>query len=130
MSARNTERLEHSQRSLYTVLCLKRWLNLILYLMESGFAVAVTAIATHLPDLASGIGVGITLNIMLETSAALRQLVDSWTTVEMSLGTVERLRDIGIHNPTEDDPCDMIVPLPSWPSNGRLEVSNLTVSYQ
>ncbi|KAH8893444.1 hypothetical protein GQ53DRAFT_822126 [Thozetella sp. PMI_491] len=123
------QRLERSQKAFYTVSSLKRWLDFILNTIEAGFLVAVIAIAMYLPGASSKVGIGITLNILLGISTALRQLVDSWANLDISLGAVERLRGMQLESPKEEERRDLTVPSPCWPSIGRLEVNDLTIAY-
>ncbi|KAM0809256.1 putative ABC transporter domain-containing protein [Seiridium cardinale] len=129
MKARNLDRLEDSQRVLYVLLCIKRWLNLILGLTEAGVAVAVVSFAVKQRATLSPGEIGVMLNMVLETSTALRQAVDSWANMEIFLGAVDRLRQIQFHTPNEDTPYYDNIPPADWPSQGKVRISNLVPYY-
>ncbi|KAH8882981.1 P-loop containing nucleoside triphosphate hydrolase protein, partial [Thozetella sp. PMI_491] len=126
---RNLERLDVSQRAFYISMSLKRWLNLMLNSIEAGIAVTVIALAVHFRGVVSGSDVGVALSVLIQTSAALRELVYSWADVEISLSAVERLRQMETLTPSEDNPSKTGVPETSWPAFGEVELTDVSVSY-
>lgn len=106
--------LDPSQRALYLLLCLQRWLGVVLDLLVAAAAVGIIALfvfasaATAAGDdddedtrssssssaASAGGRLGVALNVILVASTTIFRLVESWTGLEISLGAVARLRDI------------------------------------
>jgi ATP-binding cassette subfamily C (CFTR/MRP) protein 1 len=78
----------------------------------------------------SGAQVGIALNIMRVANTTLLKLVESWTTLEISLGAIARLKTLEKMTPFEGGMALNLDPPDSWPSRGHVEFKNITASYQ
>jgi len=78
----------------------------------------------------SGAQVGIALSIMLVANTTLLKLVESWTTLEISLGAIARLKTLEKMTPHEGGMPSNLDPPGSWPSRGHIEFKNITASYQ
>jgi ATP-binding cassette subfamily C (CFTR/MRP) protein 1 len=78
----------------------------------------------------SGAQVGIALNIMLVANTTLLKLVESWTTLEISLGAIARLKTLEKMTPFEGGMASNLDPPDNWPSRGHVEFKNITASYQ
>lgn len=126
----NIEQLEKSQRPFYLLLCLQRWLNIVLDLLIACIAVVVIALAVTLKGTTSGAQIGVALNLIILANTTLLRLVESWTTLEISLGAVARLKSAVEETPQEEQPGEDLIPPPDWPSAGALELKNVTVSYK
>lgn len=125
----NTQCVDNSQRPELLLLCLQRWLNLVLDLLAAAIATSVIAMAVAFRGNISGAQVGIALNIMLVANTTLLKLVESWTTLEISLGAVARLRTLEKMTPIEGGMVANLDPPNSWPSRGHIEFKNVTASY-
>ncbi|KAJ9155467.1 p-loop containing nucleoside triphosphate hydrolase [Pleurostoma richardsiae] len=97
----NERGIEDAQRPEFLLLTLQRWLNLVLDLLSAALGVIVIVIATMRREDVSGGQVGVALNVMLAANLTLLRLVESWTTLEISLGAVARLKMLGEHTPSE-----------------------------
>ncbi|KAI0129811.1 putative ABC transporter [Xylariales sp. AK1849] len=127
----NTVCVDNAQRPEYLLLCLQRWLNIVLDLLAAAVATGVVASAVAFRDRVSGSQVGIALNIMLVANTTLLKLVESWTTLETSLGAIARLKTLETMTPMEGgDIRGKFEPSEEWPSNGNIEFKNITASYQ
>ncbi|CAK7229469.1 hypothetical protein SCUCBS95973_007233 [Sporothrix curviconia] len=160
MSRKNAACLDDAQRPVYLMLCLRRWLNVVLDTLVASIAVgtvwlavagAVSSQPTSQPNTVwrpSGGQVGVALNIILVTNTTLLSLVQMWTNLEVSLGAVARLREAAQETPQEE-PRDETVGeaqdavqsdeegvgavsrlLPDWPNAGEVELKNVTASYK
>ncbi|KAF4636442.1 hypothetical protein G7Y89_g1648 [Cudoniella acicularis] len=125
----NIQQLEKSQKPFYLLLCLQRWLNLVLDLLIAGIAVGIITVAVVLKGTTTAGQIGIALNLILVANTTLLRLVESWTGLEISLGAIARLKSAVNETPQEDEPSENIVPDESWPSAGSIELDNVTVSY-
>ena len=126
----NIERLNRSQRPYYLLYCIQRWLELVLQLLVGAMAVIVVALATTLRGTSNGGLLGISLNAILAFQASLQGLITSWTLLETSLGAIARLKTFEANTPPEDKPQEHFHPDDDWPSNGGLELRNVSASYR
>ena len=78
----------------------------------------------------SGAQVGTALNIMLVANTTLLKLVESWTTLETSASAIARLKTLEETTPSEGGKSWGLDPGANWPSSGRIDFSNVTVSYR
>lgn len=122
--------VENSQRPEFLLLCLQRWLNLVLDLLAATLATSVVAIAVAYRGRISGAQVGIALNIMLVANTTLLKLVENWTTLETSLGAIARLKTLEETTTPEGDSSQTLNPPRNWPSSGHVEIKNITAAYE
>ncbi|KAF8851871.1 putative ABC transporter [Acephala macrosclerotiorum] len=125
----NIHRVSNSQRPEFLLLSLQRWLNIVLDLLAAALASSVVAIAVIFRGRISGGQVGVALNIMLVANTTLLKLVENWTTLEISLGAVARLKSLEKETPSEGMNRDGFEPNENWPSEGRIEIVEVTASY-
>ncbi|KAI1820889.1 putative ABC transporter [Xylaria intraflava] len=126
----NVLSVDNAQRPEYLLLCLQRWLNIVLDLLAGAVATSVVVMAVTLRGTVSGAQIGIALNIMLVANTTLLKLVESWTTLETSLGAIARLKSLEISTPSEDEKAGSLEPAGNWPSKGHVEFRDITASYQ
>lgn len=110
-------------------MCLQRWLNLVLDLLVAGLAIAVVALAVVFRADITGAQVGIALNMMLVANKTLLKLMESWTTLETSLGAIARIQMLEKMTPVEGRISVSVQPA-IWPSKGRLELRSISASYR
>jgi ATP-binding cassette subfamily C (CFTR/MRP) protein 1 len=123
------DRLDISQKPYYLLYCLQRWLMLVLDLIVAAVSIAVVALAVRIPSQSSGAAIGIALNNILGFNQALRVLVDSWTQVETSLGSIARIKNFEETTSSEDQPEESETPPQSWPEKGKIEFKDIRASY-
>jgi len=102
----------------------------VLDLLAAAIATGVVAIAVALRGSVSGGQVGIALNIMLVANTTLLKLVESYTTLENSLGAIARLKMLETLTPSEGGKTSSFSPLDNWPPRGQIRIKNITASYQ
>jgi ATP-binding cassette, subfamily C (CFTR/MRP), member 1 len=132
MASRTTKNLDISQRTAYMVMCLKRWLTLILGLSEAGITIMIVAMATYLRAQITGAEVGLLFSVVLDTATALRLLLEAWTTLDVALGAVDRLQSATLSTPREHNKASTLLqpqPGPWWPQAGHVTIRDLTCSY-
>lgn len=123
--------LNSSQRPLYLLLCLQRWLNVVLDLLVAAVAVGVVAFAVRLRGSTTGAEVGVALNVILVANTTLLKLVANWTDLEISLGAVARLRDVERNTAGEEELGPRAHALPeNWRGQGAIVLSGVTASYK
>ncbi|SMY20782.1 unnamed protein product [Zymoseptoria tritici ST99CH_1A5] len=125
----NIKAIDTAQRPELALLNLQRWLNLILDLLSGSIATGVVAMAVSLRGTVSGAQIGIALNSMLVVSSTLLKLVESWTTLETSISTVARLKELEETVPTEEGEDVDGQLSKAWSVEGRIEFRDVTVAY-
>ena len=131
MISRQLKSLDISQRTAYMVMSLKRWLTLILGLTEAGITIMIVGLVVHMRDQFDGATVGFLFTVVLDTATALRLLVESWTTLDVALGAVERLQRAELCTPQESsEDSTFATPSPGWPQSGHIEIRDLSSSYR
>lgn len=126
--SRNITELEISQSPFYLLLCLQRWLNIVLDLLIAGIAVGVISTAIAFRESMTGGQIGVALNMILLVNTTLLALVTSYTNLEISLGAISRLKETIQETPQEDG-SDVDRRIQGWPWAGSVKVDNLEVSY-
>ncbi|RYP57812.1 hypothetical protein DL769_009262 [Monosporascus sp. CRB-8-3] len=128
----NVQNLNASQKAEFLRLSLQRWLNLALDLIGAAMAIIVVATITIQRDRISPGQAGVALNVMLVANATLLELVDGWTTMELNLGAMARVRSLEQKLESQKE-CyksgALELPL-SWPSRGALKFKGATAVYQ
>ncbi len=99
-------------------------------MIAAAVAISVIASAVALRGQISGGQVGVALNIMLVANTTLLRLVESWTTLEVSLGAIARLKALESTTPSEADPKHTSELPWSWVTKGRIEFKGVTAAYQ
>lgn len=127
----NMAALDGSQRPLYLLLCLQRWLNIVLDSMVAAIAVGLVGVSVVWKGTTTGGTVGVGLNVILVANSTLLKLVESWTNLEISLGAVARLRTVEVEVPREEAAGEtgVVVAREDWPTRGRVALENVTGAY-
>ncbi|CAN8101311.1 unnamed protein product [Discula destructiva] len=134
-----SDALDASQRPLYLLLCLQRWLNVVLDLLVAAVAVGTISLAVYFRGSTTGGAVGMALNVILVVNTTLLSFVQSWTGLEISLGAVARLREAENTTQTEEEEEEEEEELPlayqescgdRWPKSGKIVFSTVVASYK
>lgn len=130
-TARKTQsdNLDRSQQPYYMLLCVQRWLNLVLDLMVAAVAVIVMTLAVQLRSTTSAGLLGIALNNVLGFNKSLSTLVMSWTQLETSLGAIARTKTFTETTTSEKKPGENFEVPEDWPSNGEIKFNNVSATY-
>ena len=125
--ARNNELLDTSQRPAYLLGMIQQWLMTTLQLIVAALAVFLVGLATQLR---SNTGLtGASLVTLLSFSEIISSLIRSYTALETSLGAVARLRTFSETVKPEDQPGEDIEPPVEWPQGGRIDIQDVSASY-
>jgi ATP-binding cassette subfamily C (CFTR/MRP) protein 1 len=97
------ELLDRSQRPVYMLYCIQRWLGLALDSMVAVCAILIITLATQLNQSASSSGgaLGVALVNLLTLSNMVSYLIRAWTDLETSIGAVLRVREFESSTPSE-----------------------------
>lgn len=91
-SKTNADRINVSQRPAYLLLCVQRWLGLVLDLLVSAIAVILAAIAVKTRGQIDAGVMGLALLNVVGFSTTLKQLITNWTLLETSTGALSRVK--------------------------------------
>ncbi|KAI1115542.1 P-loop containing nucleoside triphosphate hydrolase protein [Nemania sp. NC0429] len=122
--------LDQSQKPFYLLLCIQRWLVLVLDLVVAGLAVLLVGLAVALRSRVNPGLLGIALVQLTTLSHALTALVQFWTLLETSLGAIARIKDFSETTPKEDAPDESSEPPANWPNRGSLAFESVSASYE
>lgn len=111
------------------MLCIQRWLNLVLDLTTAGIATLVVVMATSINGTASSAGIGVSLFNILSFNNRLSYLIVAWTTLETSLGAIARCKNFEESTPSENLPGENQEPPTNWPVKGAFTLKNITAAY-
>lgn len=126
---RNIVLLDESQKPFYLLQCIQRWLQVVLDLIVAALAVImVMLIVTLRTKLDPGlVGLGL-LNIM-SFNESLAETIKHWTRLETSIGAIARIRSFLLSTECEMKPNENLEPPEDWPSEGSIELSKFSASY-
>ncbi|KAI1272257.1 P-loop containing nucleoside triphosphate hydrolase protein [Xylaria sp. FL0933] len=122
--------LNESQKPFYLLLCIQRWLVLVLDLVVAGLAVLLVGLAVALRSKISPGFLGIALVQLTGLSHALTSLVQYWTLLETSLGAIARIKDFSENTPSETTAEESREPPSNWPHRGALTFDSVSASYE
>ncbi|KAE8345516.1 hypothetical protein BDV24DRAFT_178254 [Aspergillus arachidicola] len=122
--------IDASQKPAYLLVCLQQWLNLVLDLVIAFVAVGLVALAVASRGTETSTAVGLSLNMIILANTTLLRLVESWTSLEVSLGAIARLRSVVTETPREESTGEQkLSPPANWPVSGSIVVHGLEASY-
>jgi ATP-binding cassette subfamily C (CFTR/MRP) protein 10 len=127
----NQDRLDVNQRANYGSYAVAQWLGLYLQLLGVAMVAGVSFLAVfehHLSSVDPGL-VGLAISYALSVTGLLSGVVTSFTETEKQMVSVERAMQYINGAPAEKD-SGTIQPPPDWPSAGRVEFHNVTLSYR
>ncbi|KAK3181488.1 hypothetical protein K4F52_007198 [Lecanicillium sp. MT-2017a] len=120
--------LSNCQKPYYLLLCIQKWLGVVLGLIVAGLATVLAALAVTLKGSTVSAGfIGIALVNMMGLSQSLANLIVFWTSLETSLGAVSRIKSFSEDTPREEDGEGE--PAVEWPSCGEIVFDNWSAAY-
>lgn len=122
--------LNDSQRPAYLLSMAQSCLTAALSMLVAIIATLVMVLATQL-EANSGLS-GASFIALLNLSGGLSALMSNYTDLEIALGGISRLRNFSLSNPPEKNVEDGtgVLPEPSWPQNGSIEVAHVSAAYK
>lgn len=127
--AENMKRLNTSQRPYYMLFCIQRWLQVVLDLFSAGMALVLVSFALKLPWSTTEAAFGLAMVNIISFNMTLTNVITAWTGLETSLGAIARLKWFMINTPNENKPEEKEQPSADWPSQGGIELQNVTARY-
>lgn len=120
--------LDNSQKPVYLLYMIQRWLTFVLDMIVAVLAVLIAAIAV-IQRSDSGFA-GVALTQVLLINLTLRSIIVSWTEVETCIGSVSRVRKFHEATDSEHKPQENKEPPSDWPQHGKLEFNTMTATYE
>ncbi|KAJ5371907.1 P-loop containing nucleoside triphosphate hydrolase protein [Penicillium concentricum] len=124
----NSILLDATQRTYYMLHCTQRWLTLVLDLVVAAEAVIVVTLAVSLRHTTSVGLLGVSLNSVLAFNGSLSSLISGWTQLEISLGSILRVKHFELTAPCEDSTEQETIPV-DWPGHGAIAISGMSAHY-
>ncbi|KAF4340908.1 multidrug resistance-associated 1 [Fusarium beomiforme] len=121
--------LDASQRPYYLLFSIQRWLAVILDLTVAALATILMVMIVELRDNFEPKFVAMALLNVTSFSEFLTQLIKDYTQLETSLGAVARTKEFCSTTDSENLPGEMADPPENWPSEGHVQIENLTAAY-
>ena len=121
--------LDLSQSPFYLLYCIQLWVNLVLNLIVAGLAVVLVALTVTLTEKTNAGFVGVALVTIMNFNMSLANLIKYWTMLETSMGAIARIKCFVGDVTPESEPVVPVELDPCWPQQGRIDISNLSVSY-
>ncbi|KAK0618587.1 P-loop containing nucleoside triphosphate hydrolase protein [Bombardia bombarda] len=116
--------IDNSSKAYWALELINRWMTFRMGLLGSFFVTIVaSAVVSHSVDAALA---GFCLHFSMRFTKALTALLKAMTTVELGFNACERVLE---YAEIEAEPEGGIMAPAAWPSEGRIEVDNLTVRY-
>ena len=124
---RGIEAMKRSQQPFYLLYSAQNTLTLVLDLTNATLAVIVISIAVGTRSSGSG-GLGLALFNIVNLGQSIKSLVFAWTSLEVSLGAVARIRDFEMNTKAENSGTDRQPP-DNWPQKGEIRFDNVALAY-
>lgn len=121
--------LDHSQKPFYLLLCLQRWLNLVLDLVIAGLAIILITLAVTLRHRINSSLLGVAMVSIVNFGQTLSYFVNYWTRLETALGAVARTKQYIADTPSEAEDSAETARL-SWPQDTSIHFRNITAAYR
>ncbi|KAM3415153.1 hypothetical protein BST61_g10277 [Cercospora zeina] len=132
--ALNNSMIDTSQKAVYLLAMVQRWLGFVLGMVVTVMATMLVALAVNLRSNASISGAS--LISLLSLGEILTTIVEFSSRMDIAMGTVGRLRGFARRaekNKAAEDTSSLGIDdrqvKPSWPSRGDIEVNNVNASY-
>lgn len=123
--------LDTAQKPYYLLICIQRWLDLVLNLIVAGLTILLVGAAVALRSRVDPGLLGIALVMMMDLGQILSHLIQSWTLLETSLGAIERIKSFAEETPSEEQnlSSQCTEQYPEWPSGGEIVFANACIAY-
>ncbi|KAG6184716.1 hypothetical protein E4U36_001748 [Claviceps purpurea] len=131
------KKMDASQKPIYLLFSVQRWLQLVLNLVVAGLVVLVAGVAVAVRSKVNVGAIGVAFLNASTLGETLTHFIMAWTSLETSLGAIARIALFKRDTPSEQDPPSHIAPSSSsptaptswWPSSGEVIFDNVWASY-
>lgn len=120
---------DEAAKPFYYMYTIQRWLVLVLNGLSLAMGVVIVSMAVYLSHTVSQAGFGLAMASLLDYGSMVEVLVMAWTGLETSLGAIRRIKTFVEETPTETNNPNATDPAPSWPSQGRVVLKDVSCAY-
>ncbi|ROW14588.1 hypothetical protein VPNG_03161 [Cytospora leucostoma] len=124
----NHDLVDASQKPVYLLYMVQRWLQMVLELMIAITAILLVAVALALQTTSGGF-LGVALIQLMSLSQELKMIVINYTNLETSLTAISRIKSFEESTPSEDRRETYDEVPKSWPPMGRIHFDSVSASY-
>lgn len=129
INSRGLKFLDQSQKPFYLLLCAQQFLSLILDSLSSSLATILAILTLYIKDSSTENSSGLSFLVLIILGTSFNRTIMTWTTLETALGSLSRLMLFFDDTPVESANNDGR-PLPAyWPSQGEVQINNVTARY-
>ncbi|KAM3534059.1 hypothetical protein MY4038_002712 [Beauveria bassiana] len=121
--------LDRSQKPLYLSYAAQQVLGLSTDLVAAVMAIFLTVLSLYIKHGRSANSAGVSFLSIVVIGSTLNQLVIQWTTLEMAIGALSRVRSFVTETPTETEKDTRSLPQ-DWPSRGEVLLENVSARYR
>ncbi|KAM3442495.1 hypothetical protein MY4824_001089 [Beauveria thailandica] len=121
--------LDRSQKPLYLLYAAQQVLGLSTDLVAAVMAIFLTVLSLYIKHGRSANSAGVSFLSIVVIGSTLNQLVIQWTTLEMAIGALSRVRSFVTETPTETEKDTCSLPK-DWPSRGEVLLENVSARYR
>ncbi|KAF1843510.1 ABC transporter-like protein [Cucurbitaria berberidis CBS 394.84] len=121
--------LDKSQKPMYALYCVQKWLNLVLDFTSGGIAIVLAGVVVAMKGSIDPGFVGLAFVNIISFNSNLKLLVTYWTQLETSIGAIYRIKKYADDTPAEDLPHEIEQVPPQWPDRGVVELHYISASY-
>jgi ATP-binding cassette subfamily C (CFTR/MRP) protein 1 len=130
-TSRMISMLDTAQRPYYLLLCIQRWLSLVLNLIVAAIAALLVGASVALRTRIDSGLLGIALVMMMDLGLILSELIQNWTLLETSLGAISRIKEFSEETPNEESNTagQSLDELTEWPTQGEIAFVDVSITW-
>ncbi|KAL3489938.1 P-loop containing nucleoside triphosphate hydrolase protein [Aspergillus germanicus] len=121
--------LDASQRPFYLLFCIQRWLALVLGLLIVILVTVMLVLVVQLREQLSPQFVALAFVQVMSFCQSLARVIQDWTKLETSLGTVARVKTFCTDTESENRPTETGTVPENWPTHGHVVIADLVAAY-
>lgn len=121
--------LDESQKPTYLLYSSQQLLALIIDLLVALLALVLSILTLYVAHGRTANSTGVAFLAIIVLGEGLNELVIQWTSLELTIGALERVHDFVKNTPLESDARASELP-DNWPSSGEITVTGLTARYR
>ncbi|OAA75511.1 ABC transporter [Akanthomyces lecanii RCEF 1005] len=129
MLARALLLLDQSQKPVYLLYSAQQVLGLSTDLVAAAMAIVLTLLSIFVKHGRSANSAGVAFLSIVVVGNTLNELVLQWTSLEMAIGALSRIRSFITGTPIESDQGRSSLP-EDWPSRGEVQLRNVSARYR
>ncbi|TQB72810.1 hypothetical protein MPDQ_006453 [Monascus purpureus] len=126
----NTKLLDESQKPVYLLYCVQRWLTLVMDMLVACLAIVLIILTVFLKGSTSGGAIGVALVNIMTFNQGLTNMIKWYTSLETALGAISRVKKFESETMSEERTTPTLgVVDQKWPRSGAIEFQNVSASY-